>query len=136
MVTVKQVGVALAVALVAGGCGSVQVTEPLPGAERVRIVKGDAPADAVEVGPIEATSGYGCGAFGERGTYTTAYAVLRNEAVKVGANLVRIDSMREPYFAAAESCYHNEFTIQGVAFRVASPAPSARAPAVAPPAAK
>ena len=99
------------------GCAAAQVTL-IPGAERVVLHKGDAPRNAVEVGPVEVTHGYGCGAFGAKGTYTGAYQVLRNKAWRLGANFVRIDVITRPFMNTRQGCFDNRFILLGVAFRV------------------
>jgi hypothetical protein len=123
----------LCLALGSSACGGAAATL-VPGAERVVVHKGDAPADAVEVGPVEATDGNGCGAFGTRGTYAGAYIQMRNAAYQLGANFVRIDSIEQPHMDPnpRASCFHNEFTLLGVAFKLPGSAAVQIAPSPAP----
>ena len=67
-----------------------------PGAMRVVIRKADPPPGYIEMGPISASHGYGCGYFGKKGTYESAYNALRNKAAKHGADYVRIVGTSEP----------------------------------------
>lgn len=97
-------------------CGGVAAnTQLVPGAAEVRTGKSDPPEGFVEIGPIEAVHGTGCGAFGKLGTYEGAYSVLRNKAAEMGATYVRINTMTEPHSEA--SCYNNTFVIRGTAYR-------------------
>jgi hypothetical protein len=61
-------------------------------------------------------------------------AVLRNAAYQLGANFVRIDSIEQPHMDPnpRASCFHNEFTLLGVAFKLPGSAAVQIAPSPAP----
>jgi len=99
----------------------------LVGAESVRVAKDDAPAEYVEVGPVEVVHGDGCGAMGKKGTYEGAYALLKQKAVSKSADYVQIMSMRQP--SATDRCWVNEFAIVATLYR--SPELAVRAAAQA-----
>jgi hypothetical protein len=96
------------------GCFATAATPALlAGSERIRIGKSD-PAGLVELGPIEAVHGSGCGGFGEKGTYDGAVTVLRNEAARMGASYVEIFTLTEPH--SETGCFDNRFVIRGTAW--------------------
>jgi Domain of unknown function (DUF4156) len=97
-----------------------------PEAKQVTVAKADPPAGSREIGPLEVTHGRGCGGFGERGTYESAMAELRNETAQKGGNYVQIMTMTEPH-TSTSSCFDNRFIIRGVVFQVSSP-PAAELP--------
>jgi hypothetical protein len=118
--------------------------------ERVPMTRGSisvttgvhAPSTPSQVlGAVTATHGHGCGAFGSRGTYEGAYAVLRNRAAVLGADYVQILSIVEPHLIAS-NCFQNAFTIYGLAYRAENstavrlsvPAPLPPSPPSQPPA--
>jgi hypothetical protein len=86
-----------------------------PEASQVRIGKSDAGEGYLEVGAITATHGGGCGAYGSRGTYEGAYAILKNKAATLGADYVQIFTMSEPH--PTGGCFVNAYTITGTAYR-------------------
>lgn len=86
------------------------------GAEGVKLGKADAPPGAIEIGPVEATHGHGCGMYGEEGNFEGAYALLRNEGARVDADYVQIMTATEPY--SDGKCGHNEYKLTGVAYKV------------------
>jgi hypothetical protein len=96
-----------------------------PTAHQVEARKADPPPGAREVGPIEAVHGSGCGLIGEKGSYESALAVLRNMAAEKNADYVQILSMTEPH--SEHGCFDQRFIIRGMAFQVrgAAAAPSA-----------
>ena len=110
------------------GCGggptmAARVTAT-PQAQRVRVGTGDPPAASREIGPIEISHG-GCTPRRPtlRGRYASAYAMLRNEAVRRGADYVKILTVTEPIDIGAE-CRLRAFSIRGIAYRL--PASHAR----------
>ena len=105
-----------ALVLLAAGC---MAETPIPltdAARKIRTGKNDPDPTMEEVGPIEATSGHGCGGFGERGTYKAAMVKLKNKAARSGANYVQIFTMTEPH--SGPGCFDNSFVIRGTAFRI------------------
>jgi hypothetical protein len=97
-------------------CGGVAARIDLvPGAADVRTGKADPPERFIEIGPIEAVHGSGCGRFGKLGTYEGAYNMLRNKAAQIGATYVRIDTITEPH--SEPGCYDDTFVIRGTAYR-------------------
>jgi hypothetical protein len=114
----------LLIALLAFACVTTTAADiPLTsGATKVKTGKADAdPGQYEEVGPIEASSGSGCGGFGSRGTYEATYNALRNRAAEMKADYVEIMTMTEPH--ANPGCFDNAFVIRGMAYRLkAAPA--------------
>jgi hypothetical protein len=108
---------------VAVGCATADVPELAAGGQRLRTGKSDPDPGMRELGPIEAINGSGCGGFGAKGTYEGALNELKNRGAAMGADYVQIFTMTEPHRTA--SCYDDEFTIRGMAFK-ASAAPRAR----------
>ena len=94
---------------------SVSTQQLSPAAQNVQVTKAEPPPGFVEVGPIEAVSGGGCGMYGSRGTYEDAYNILRNKAAEMGANHVRMDAQEPPHYEGG--CQNQAFVIRGVAFR-------------------
>jgi hypothetical protein len=95
---------------VSSGCG-VSTAQLAPGAENIRVSKGDPGPNCREIGPISGESGAGAGIYGARGTYEDSYNLLRNRAVEMRATHVRMDSQEFP------SPVSNKFIIRGIAFR-------------------
>lgn len=83
--------------------------------EEIRVAKSDAPADYVEVGPVEVVHGEGCGLFGTLGTYEGAYARLKARAVAMNADYIQIMEIKKPY--KAFRCAVNEFSILATLYR-------------------
>lgn len=101
------------------GCTAAQLAvTPLlvPGAENVRVGRDDPDSSMVEIGPIIAKHGSGCGYAGSRGTYEGAYNILKNLAVEMGAEFVRIMMVQiEPH--SREGCFDNHYVIRGIAYQ-------------------
>src|SRR5215216_2262753 len=110
----------LAAALLAGvACTP---TPPLlsPRAGQVTLSDAAAPADFVELGPVTAQSGKGCGVLGSPGTRPDAEAKLRAAADKLGASYVHITHREAP--RSNHQCMEHEHKLSGVAYRAPSPA--------------
>ena len=117
MMTTPRSGIGLAFAFTSSlviGCGA-SVPQATPGASAVTTGTDDPAAGLVEIGPIEASHGSGCGAFGAGGSYEGAYRVLRNRAAEMGATYVKILSEEPPH--AAGGCFVNAYVIRGLAYR-------------------
>ena len=95
------------------GCTPIKTLRP--GAETVRVVKGDAPSDLVYVGEVSGQDGSGCGVWGYKGTYERAVIDLRNKAIAMDANFVQIMGMDTPN--REYRCYDNTYRIDGTAYR-------------------
>jgi hypothetical protein len=116
-------------------CNGVSAVRPLsPRAQLVRVEDRDPPDDATALGAIAVTDGQGCSLTGDRGTREGATALLKESAAQRGADFVKITKVIEPY--SGHDCYHREFKIEGLSYRLAgapivvpSAAPSAAAPA-------
>jgi hypothetical protein len=106
----------LLVAWVLSACSGVaDLPVAAPHAREVEISKSDPPPGSVEIGPIEATHGSDCGAFTTTvttGTLEGAMLLLRNEAVRRGANYVTLLS------AGREHC--QDLTVRGIAYQIPS----------------
>ena len=112
--TIAKPLIPLFVCFILVGC----VAEPIPlnpAAFQIRIGKSDPGEGYIEVGPVTATHGGGCGGFGSRGTYEGAYAILKNKAATLGADYVQIYTVSEPH--PAGGCFVNAYTITGTAYR-------------------
>ncbi|MDX2021263.1 MAG: DUF4156 domain-containing protein [Deltaproteobacteria bacterium] len=101
--------------LALAACGTTAPAVVLrPGANAVKVAKAEPPDGCVEVGPIEAIHGSGCGGFGREGTYEGAYMTLKNKADERQANFVRADQQIPPH--SENGCFDQRFVIRGVAF--------------------
>ena len=99
-------------------CNGVAAVPPLsPQAQLVRVEENDPPDGATSLGPIAVTDGQGCSFTGDRGTLSGATALLKESAVHRGANFVKITKVTEPY--SGHDCYHREFKIEGLGYRLA-----------------
>ncbi len=99
-------------------CNGVAAVRPLsPQAQLVRVEDSDPPPGATSLGAIEVTDGQGCSFTGDRGTRAGATALLKESAVHRGANFVKITKVTEPY--SGHDCYHREFKIEGLSYRLA-----------------
>lgn|GEM_PF-2589912 len=101
-------------ALLAVGCAQKQVL--LSGAEQIRLVKGDAPHDAIYVSEVSGQHGAGCGIWGYKGTYAGAAIDIRNKALAMGADYVQVMDQDRPNLEY--QCYDNIYRIDGTAYRI------------------
>lgn len=104
-----------------GGCATPAVKLSDAG-RMVKVGKSDPADNYTEIGPITATDGSGCGAFGSRGTYDRAVKVLKNKASLQGGDYVQIFTLTEPHFRPG--CFDNVYTINGTLFKKTSDRPS------------
>lgn len=113
----------LVIAIIFGiyGCAAPQV-KMSEGANLVKIGKSDPADNYSEIGPITATDGKGCGAYGYRGTYDRAIINLKNKASQLNADYVQIFSLIEPHLRGG--CFDNVYKINGTAFKKTSESPS------------
>ena len=81
---------------------------------QIRTGKFDPGEGYIEVGPITATHGGGCGIYGSLGSYEGAYAILKNKAATLGADYVQIYKIIEPH--SEIGCYNKAYTITGTAY--------------------
>lgn len=103
--------------LTLSGCNGVAAVPPLsPQAQLVRVEDGDPPEGATPLGALAVTDGQGCSFTGDTGTRAGATALLKESAVQRGANFVKITKVTEPY--SGHDCYHREFKIEGLSYRV------------------
>ena len=103
-----------------------------PQAQQVRVENASPPAGAVLIGPLKATDGSGCGIGGDRGSLERATATLKEAATRQGVNFVKLLKVTKPY--SGHDCYHLEFTLEGLGFRLGgSAAPVASTPPAAAP---
>jgi len=112
--------------------GVAAVPASSPPAQQVRVENREPPAGAMPLGAIAVTHGQGCSFTGDRGTREGATALLKEAAAKRGANFVQVTKVIEPY--SGHDCYHREFKLEGLAYRlagtpVAVPSASAAVPA-------
>jgi hypothetical protein len=105
--------VVLAALLACGGAApKPQVAED---SKQVEVGKGDPPAGFVQMQTLEVQHGSGCGLSGKKGNFDGAYALLRDQGHKIGADYVQIMTVQEPYSDGA--CAHQEYKMTGVAYR-------------------
>jgi hypothetical protein len=96
-------------------------------ASRVRVGR-EAPSGGFQqVGAITAQHGGGCGAYGARGNFEGAYAVLKNRAADLGAEYVQILRVTEPRLEGM--CMNQAFIIDGLAYKAGAGVSAAVAPA-------
>jgi hypothetical protein len=96
---------------------------------KVEVGKGDPPSGFVQMQTLEVQHGSGCGLYGTKGNFDGAYALLRDEGHKIGADYVQIMTVQEPYSDGA--CAHQEYRMTGVAYRRGSGAAKQAPPAPA-----
>lgn len=92
------------------------------GGDRIQIAKADPPAGSVYITELSAQDGSGCGLWGSKGTYANAVTVLRNEALKVGADYVQIMGRDTPNLEYG--CYDNTYRIDATAYRTPNAPPT------------
>lgn len=92
------------------------------GADRVQVSKSDPPPGSVYVTELSGNDGSGCGGFGYKGSFANAVIVLRNEAVKVGADFVQIMGRDTP--SLEYGCYDNNYQIDATAYRTPNAPPT------------
>lgn len=102
-----------------------------PPAQGVRVDSGNPPPGARLIGPVSATHGKGCGIVNQRGTEEGATAALREAAAQRGATFVKITKTIKPY--PGHDCFHQEFTLEGLAYSMNELKPAAPAAVSAPP---
>ena len=116
-------GGCLALVALVGACGVAATVEPLsPKAQAVEIAKGDPPQGARLIGPIEASHGNGCGAYGRKGTFEGAMNALREEGARRGADYVELVTSTEPH--SETGCFDQEFKLRGMAYKLAATTPA------------
>lgn len=74
------------------------------------------PAGGRALGPVEATDGGGCGALGVTGTYEGALRAVKNKAIAMGANYVKVVEVVAPHEVTA--CFDKGYTVKVMAFAV------------------
>lgn len=104
-----------------GGCAAPAVMLHEDG-RAVKVGKSDPADNYSEIGPITAIDGSGCGAYGYRGTYDRAVAILKNKAAQQDGNYVQIFTLTEPHFRPG--CFDNVYKINGTLFKKISDSPS------------
>jgi hypothetical protein len=92
-------------------------------AQLVRVEDTDPPAGAQLIGAVEGSDGRGCSFDDARGTRRNATTALREAAVARGADFVKLTKVTKPY--SGHDCYHQEFKLEGLAYRVHPAVPPA-----------
>lgn len=82
--------------------------------DEIEAQKADAPPGSHAIANVEAIDGGGCGMLGVIGNYAGALRAVKNKAIDMGANYVKIVEVIEPHNVAG--CYDKAFTIRGVAY--------------------
>lgn len=101
--------------VIASGCARAPSPQLASGAREVR-TRMTPPHRGTRLRSIRVVHGSGCHPLGKRGTAPGVDALLRNEAVKAGANYVHITKITLPQSEGL--CPSNLYTIEGVAYRV------------------
>ncbi len=99
------------------------------GAADVLVRDGRPDRSARRIDTLRVVHGHGCGFLGALGDEEGALGLLRNEAVKIGADYVEITGRKAPY--SDGQCRHNEFIITGVAYSTKPSTPDKAPPAAA-----
>lgn len=114
-------------------CNGVAAVPALsPQSQQVRVEEREPPADATALGALAVTHGQGCSFSGDRGTREGAIALLKQAAAQRGANFVQLTKVIEPY--SGHDCYHREFKMEGLSFRLAGTPVAVASPSALPPA--
>lgn len=129
MPTVRITSIALALAFATACGGTAPTPATSPQARAVEVGKSDPPAGATELGVIEVEHGDGCGMYGTKGTLEGAIALLKEEAVRRGANYVELLTLTEPH--AEHGCYVQAYKARGMAYRLTGDSASPPAPSKA-----
>lgn len=103
---------ALLLSLGSGCAGSVPVAA---GAEKIKVVRVAPMGGGERLKELRVVHGSGCGLLGPLGNEEGAFALLRNQAQEAGADYVQITRVVVPY--SDGECRHNEYIVEGVAFR-------------------
>jgi len=88
----------------------------------VNVGKSDPADNYSEIGPITATDGASCGAYGYRGTYDRAVTNLKNKGSNMGGDYIQIFSLTEPHLRGG--CFDNVYTISGTLFKQTAKSPT------------
>lgn len=112
--------IAALVCLAASGCTATAPTIPITvGSESVRVIVGEntaVPEGCIVVGPIEATDGMvGTGRWHYEGSEDRAIVLLRNSAVRLQADTVRIEKKLESLERSRSLGY--QVWVYGTAYR-------------------
>lgn len=103
-------------------CASEPPLVPIsPAASAVQVETSDPPPGSQLLGQLQASDGTGCGIGGDKGSLENATRALRMAAVRQGANFVKITETQKPY--SGHDCYHLEFKLTGLAYRVGAVLP-------------
>lgn len=98
------------------GCHDIETVDLVKGANKVKVFrKTDPPAACEEIRPFSVSSGNGCGALGDPGSYEMAYNMFRNAIFEMGGNAGLIENEIPPH--AEPGCYSNAYTMNGVAYK-------------------
>jgi len=116
---IKSLNIALTFSLFVYGCAA-QKIELQPGSSKIAVSTEKPGSNYKYVGALSATHGNGCGAFGSRGNYQDAVAILKNKALNLKADYIRIKRITEPHLRRSNSefqCFDNEYIISASAYR-------------------
>lgn len=100
--------------LLLGGCTASEVRTS-PSSMHVQVGSSSPGAGYVQIGPITAIHGGGCGLYGSEGNYEGAMTILRNKAAAMGADYVQILSQEGEHMTGM--CLDRAYTISGYAFK-------------------
>ena len=96
------------------GCTASQVAMR-PDSANVQVGSNPPGSDYIQVGPITAKHGGGCGYFGSKGDFEGAMTILRNKAAERGANYVQILMRQDEHLDGV--CLDRGYAIDGYAYK-------------------
>ena len=105
----------LSAILALSGCTASQV-KISPESLAVQFGTNPPSGDAIQIAPVTARHGGGCGLYGAEGNFEGAATILRNKAASMGANYVQIIRQQGEHMTGI--CLDRGYTIDGMAYRV------------------
>ena len=111
----------LAIVFVLTGCTASQV-KINPESLNVQIGTTPPMGEAIQIAPLTARHGGGCGLYGAEGNFEGALTILRNKAANIGANYVQIIRQQGEHMTGM--CLDRGYTVDGMAYRVELPSES------------
>ena len=114
----KRFFILIAAASVLCACAAGQVTVR-PDAMHVQVGTSPPGQGFVQIGPITAKHGGGCGLYGSQGNYEGAMDILRNKAAERGVDYVQIVDQEGEHMAGM--CLDRAYVIDGFAYKEITP---------------
>ncbi|MGD8241997.1 MAG: hypothetical protein PVG19_10245 [Desulfobacterales bacterium] len=86
-----------------------------PGSTSIQVGNNPPGEDFIQIGPITARHGGGCGIYGSQGDYEGAMNILRNKAHERGADYVQIIRQQGEHMTGL--CLDRAYVIDGFAYK-------------------